>query len=138
MTNQVTSCWHRSYAEAQHRQVEYLAVVSGRLFDLRSNHIPDRLTNDPLGFRCGPAQRRRSQLHRRLTTVTGQTPTDFIRTVRLAEAAHLLAHRAGTVSEVAYGVGFNSIAHFSRAVRAAYGVPPSEYAAPAGLAKPVA
>ena len=42
----------------------------------------------------------RSQLHRRLTTVTGQTPTDFIRTVRLAEAAHLLAHRAGTVSEV--------------------------------------
>jgi AraC-like DNA-binding protein len=58
--------------------------------------------------------------------------------VRLAEAARLLAHRAGTVSEVAYGVGFNSIAHFSRAFRAAYGVPPSEYTAQAGAARETA
>lgn len=97
-------------------------------------HLADETLN--VEVLAGEVGLSRTQLYRRLKALTGQTPTDFIRTVRLAEAAHLLAHQAGTVSEVAYGVGFNSIAHFSRAFRAAYGMPPSEYAAQPGDAAP--
>ena len=71
----------------------------------------------------------RTQLYRRLKAASGQSPTDFIRGVRLAAAAELLRAGAGNVSEVAYGVGFNSVAHFSRSFRKAYGEAPSAYAA---------
>lgn len=71
----------------------------------------------------------RSQLGRRLKATTGATPTSTLRAVRLAEAARLIAAEVGTVSEIAYAVGFNSVAHFSRAFRAEFGVAPSEYAA---------
>ena len=67
----------------------------------------------------------RSTLHRRLKAVAGTTPQAFIQEMRLARAAALLSERAGTVSEVAYGVGFKSVSHFSRAFGARYGVPPS-------------
>ena len=70
----------------------------------------------------------RSHLHRQLKALAGQTPTDLIRTTRLARATHLLAARAGTVSEVAYAVGFKSVAHFSNAFHARYGCRPSAYA----------
>ena len=70
-----------------------------------------------------------SQLNRRLTAEAGVSPLEFVRRVRLDAAAQLLADGAGTVSEVAYAVGFNSLAHFSRAFRAQFGMPPSAYAA---------
>ena len=70
----------------------------------------------------------RSQLYRRVKAASDGSPTHLIRQVRLAEAARLLREEAGNVSEVAYAVGFNSIAHFSRSFRKAYGVAPSAYA----------
>ncbi len=69
----------------------------------------------------------RSNLHRRLREVAGVTPTALIRDVRLSHAAGLLASGAGNVSEVAYGVGFKSISHFSRVFGERYGVAPSAY-----------
>ena len=70
----------------------------------------------------------RSHLLRRTTALMGAAPSDLIRTARLDRAAELLAARAGTVSEVAYGVGFKSVAHFSNAFLAHAGVRPSAYA----------
>jgi len=57
----------------------------------------------------------------------GETPSDLIRHARLARAAALLVEGAGTVAEVAYGVGFQSVSHFSQAFREVYGVSPSGY-----------
>ena len=73
----------------------------------------------------------RSHLLRRTTELMGVPPSELIRTARLDRAAALLAARAGTVSEVAYGVGFKSVAHFSNAFLAHTGVRPSAYAAAA-------
>ncbi len=70
----------------------------------------------------------RGHLHRQLTALTGQTPTALLRTVRLERAATLLGARAGTVSEVAYAVGFKSVGHFSDSFLEAYGCRPSAYA----------
>lgn len=70
----------------------------------------------------------RGHLHRQLKALADLTPTDLIRTMRLEQAAHLLACRAGTVSEIAYAVGFKSIGHFSDSFMQAYGCRPSAYA----------
>ncbi|WP_143537543.1 hybrid sensor histidine kinase/response regulator transcription factor [Rubrivirga marina] len=70
----------------------------------------------------------RSHLLRRTTELMGTTPSDLLRTARLDRAADLLAARAGTVSEVAYGVGFKSVAHFSNAFLDHTGSRPSAYA----------
>ena len=71
----------------------------------------------------------RGHLHRQLKALVGQTPTALIRTMRLERATHLLAGQVGTVSEIAYAVGFKSIAHFSDSFLQTYGCRPSTYAA---------
>ncbi|HEX8529723.1 MAG TPA: response regulator, partial [Cytophagales bacterium] len=76
----------------------------------------------------------RTQLYRKLFALTGQAPSDFIRTLRLKRAAALLARKAGTVSEIAYQVGFREPSYFSRCFTQVYGCPPSQYSpAPAEL-----
>ena len=67
-----------------------------------------------------------SQLERKLTAITGQHPNEFIRAIRLERARQLLERRAGTVSEVAFEVGFNSLSHFARSYRRKFGFSPSD------------
>jgi signal transduction histidine kinase/ligand-binding sensor domain-containing protein/DNA-binding response OmpR family regulator len=67
----------------------------------------------------------RSQLHRKLTALTGQTPTEFIRYVRLHRAMELLRKNAGTVSETAYAVGFSGVSYFSKCFQDQFGLLPS-------------
>ena len=50
----------------------------------------------------------RSHLHRKMKKLKGQSISQFIREVRLAEALKLLRKDVATVSEIAYKVGFNS------------------------------
>ncbi|MFP3940020.1 MAG: two-component regulator propeller domain-containing protein [Thermoanaerobaculia bacterium] len=70
----------------------------------------------------------RRQLYRLLADEGAPAPAELIREERLARAAELLRTGEGTVSEVAYAVGFGSLAAFSRRFRERYGVPPSAYA----------
>ncbi len=65
------------------------------------------------------------QLYRGLKEATGESPSRFIRRVRVERAAELLQARAGSVSEVAYSVGFESLSYFSRAFAERFGAPPS-------------
>ncbi len=69
----------------------------------------------------------RSTLHRRLRDLLDLAPSDFVRRVRLEHAALLLAGQQGSVSEVAYAVGFKSVSHFTQTFRSAYGVLPSRF-----------
>ncbi|WP_428665806.1 ATP-binding protein [Runella sp.] len=67
------------------------------------------------------------QLRRKLKALMGQTVTEYIRNYRLEKAAELLRKKAGTVSEIAYRVGFESLSYFSKVFVEKYGVSPSEY-----------
>lgn len=67
------------------------------------------------------------QVYRKLKAITGQTPNDLIRNIRLERAASLLRQHAGNVSEVADQVGFNNLSYFSKCFREKYGVSPSEF-----------
>ncbi len=72
----------------------------------------------------------RTQLHRKLTALTNQSAGDFIRYMRLQRSKDLLKQNAGTVSEIAYQVGFNSVAYFTKCFREQFGVVPSEVRTP--------
>jgi signal transduction histidine kinase/ligand-binding sensor domain-containing protein/DNA-binding response OmpR family regulator len=69
----------------------------------------------------------RGNLHRRLRDLIAESPSDLIRRMRLERAAELLAAGAGSVAEVAYAVGFKSVAHFSNAFYEQHGVRPSAW-----------
>ncbi|SDE06982.1 Signal transduction histidine kinase [Aquimonas voraii] len=68
----------------------------------------------------------RTGLFRRLKDETGQSPSELLREARLLRAAGLLDQRAGSVSEIAYAVGFSSVDGFTRAFVARFRQRPSE------------
>jgi signal transduction histidine kinase/ligand-binding sensor domain-containing protein/DNA-binding response OmpR family regulator len=68
----------------------------------------------------------RSHLNRKIQALTNVSTSEFIRTLRLQRAARLLSHASGTVSEIAYKVGFNNLSYFSKAFRKQFGRLPSE------------
>ena len=69
----------------------------------------------------------RSRLFRRTRELFGDAPSDLIRRMRLAAAARHLEARSGTVADVAYAVGFNSVSYFRRCFVEAYGATPAAY-----------
>ena len=69
----------------------------------------------------------RVHLYKRLLSITGSTPSEFIRIIRLKHAARLLKEGQLNVSEVAYKVGFNLPRNFSKYFKEYYGVGPSQY-----------
>ena len=69
----------------------------------------------------------RVHLHRKMKELTGQTPHDFIRNIRLKQAAKLLSSQNMNITEVMYACGFNNAASFSTIFKKFYGMSPREY-----------
>jgi DNA-binding response OmpR family regulator len=69
----------------------------------------------------------RSSFYKRLVMVTGKTPVEFIRHMRLKKAAELLEKSQMTVSEIAYEVGFNNPKYFTQQFRLEFDIAPSLY-----------
>jgi DNA-binding response OmpR family regulator len=69
----------------------------------------------------------RSQLNRKLRALTDLSAHGFLLNLRLKRAAQLLKKKTGTVSEIAYAVGFESASNFARAFRSHYGTSPSDF-----------
>ena len=69
----------------------------------------------------------RVHLHRKMKELTNQTPHDFIRNLRLKQAANLLASQHHNVTEVMYACGFSNSASFSTMFRKFYGMSPRDY-----------
>ncbi|WP_337864563.1 two-component regulator propeller domain-containing protein [Ignavibacterium sp.] len=71
----------------------------------------------------------RSQLHRKLNSLTNQSPGEFIRTVKLKKAAALLIEKKLSVTQIALEIGFNSPSHFTKAFKQMFDCLPSEFVA---------
>jgi signal transduction histidine kinase/ligand-binding sensor domain-containing protein/DNA-binding response OmpR family regulator len=69
----------------------------------------------------------RVHMHRKLKELTNQSARDFIRGIRLKQAATLLSGKKLTISEVAYATGFSNLSHFSNSFKEFYGMSPKEY-----------
>jgi signal transduction histidine kinase/ligand-binding sensor domain-containing protein/AraC-like DNA-binding protein len=104
--------------------------ASDRAFVDRLKSAVETGLSDP-GFGVGELAQAvfqdRSHLFRRTKELLGESPSDLLKRVRLEHSARLLMEGEGSVAEVAYACGFNSVSHFCRSFRALNGVTPSEY-----------
>jgi signal transduction histidine kinase/ligand-binding sensor domain-containing protein/DNA-binding response OmpR family regulator len=86
---------------------------------------PDFSVED-LGMELGIS---RAYVFKKILALTGKTPLEFIRTIRLQHAAQLLEKSQLSVREVAYKVGFNNPKYFTKYFKEQYSILPSDYAA---------
>ena len=69
----------------------------------------------------------RSSLHKKLKSLSGHVPNEFIRLVRLKHAAKLLLTNDYNISEIGFMVGFNSHSYFSKCFFNQFKLTPSEF-----------
>ena len=69
----------------------------------------------------------KSQLYRKMMSITGKAPNSFIKEYRLNKALILMNKKNENISGIAYETGFNSPAYFSKCFQETYGILPSFY-----------
>nr|WP_314898395.1 two-component regulator propeller domain-containing protein [uncultured Flavobacterium sp.] len=69
----------------------------------------------------------RSQFYRKISSITGQNPSNFIRTVRLKYASELLLSKKYSVKEITHMCGFNSSAYFTKTFKELFGLTPTQF-----------
>jgi AraC-like DNA-binding protein len=69
----------------------------------------------------------RAGMYRKLLSLTGKSPVEFIRQMRLKRGAQFLEKSGMTIAEVAYEVGFNNPKKFSQYFKEEFGTTPSEF-----------
>ncbi|MCB0685287.1 MAG: response regulator [Saprospiraceae bacterium] len=69
----------------------------------------------------------KTQLHRKLTAIAGQSSGEFLRNFRLQRAAQILSKKGETVTQVAFAVGFENVPYFTKCFKDLFGMPPSKY-----------
>lgn len=117
------------------KQIKVLApeirIESGneKLMENIMHYLEENLTNSQLSVEelSRYVGMSRSSLYSKLLELTGQTPVEFIRSVKLEKAAVLLEKSDMTIAQVAYSVGFSTPNYFAKSFKAKFGMLPSEY-----------
>lgn len=109
-------------------QVEVFAAMDAMLqkvIGICEKHIGDaEFTIDDLGSELHMS---RAQVYRKVSAVSGSTPNELLRMIRLKKAARLLGEGEENVTQVMYQVGYRNLSFFARSFRRSFGVNPSEY-----------
>jgi AraC-like DNA-binding protein len=92
---------------------------------LEENLTNPQLSVEELSRQLGMS---RSSLYSKLLELTGQTPVEYIRSVKLDKAAVLLEKSDMNVAQIAYSVGFSTPNYFAKSFKAKFNMLPSEYA----------
>lgn len=108
---------------------EQITSVDQKLVDRATAFVEQQLSNADLSVEMMSEAlgMSRVNLYKRMLSVTGTTPSEFIRNIRLRHAARLLSEGQLNVSEVAYRVGFNNPRYFSKYFTEMFGQTPSQY-----------
>ena len=121
-----------SGAQGQKAKIEQIQVKGNndalmeRVMNYMNEHLADQDLNvEKLTADVGIS---RAQLHRKLKEIAGVSAGEFIRNLRLEQAARLIEEGQINITQVAYSVGFNNQTHFSTVFKKHYGMSPSEYA----------
>ena len=121
-----------SGAQGQKAKIEQIQVKGNndalmeRVMNYMNEHLADPDLNvEKLTADVGIS---RAQLHRKLKEIAGVSAGEFIRNLRLEQAARLIEEGQINITQVAYSVGFNNQTHFSTVFKKHYGMSPSEYA----------
>lgn len=98
-----------------------------QVFAFIKEHLDDDALNAELiGQAIGFS---RSQVHRKLKALTNKSASQLISEIRLNEARNMLLNKAGTVSEIAYSVGYANLSYFTKSFKGKFGVLPSKLGA---------
>lgn len=91
--------------------------------------IEDKVADDTLNVNalCEIAEINSKQVYRKIKRLTGMTPVEYIKSIRMKKAAMLLQQQKFTVAEVMYMVGFSSHSYFSKCFQAEFGKSPRQY-----------
>ncbi len=96
-----------------------------KLIELIEERISDpQLSVEELGKEAGLS---RSSLYKKVKSITGHVPNEFIRLIRLKHAARLLSNKEYNISEIGYMVGFNSHSYFSKCFYQQFKLTPTEF-----------
>ncbi|MFI5154429.1 MAG: helix-turn-helix transcriptional regulator, partial [Chitinophagales bacterium] len=98
---------------------------------LLMNHTEACWTNTDLHVNdfCKSIGCSKSQLYRKLMSLTGESLNSFIKEYRLNRALLLLSRLDGNVSEIAYETGFSSPSYFSKCFQKRFEQSPSDWLA---------
>ncbi|WP_442795665.1 hybrid sensor histidine kinase/response regulator transcription factor [Pelobium manganitolerans] len=96
------------------------------LLYIESNLTNSRLSVEDLSKHVGMS---RGSLYSKILELTGESPVNYIRSIKLAKAAVMLEKSELNVSQISYEVGFAAPNYFARAFKLKYNMLPSEYAA---------
>lgn len=99
---------------------EFLMKVT----DIVKRHLDHEFNVDTL---CGKLNMSRSSFYSKIRALTGHSPGDFVRQVRMNEAAVLLRSRKYTVAEVSDHLGYSDPKYFTDTFKKHYGITPSAY-----------
>jgi len=91
---------------------------------IETNLTDSQLSVEELSKHVGMS---RSSLYSKLLELTGQSPVEYIRSVKLDKAAVLLEKSEMNVAQIAYSVGFATPNYFAKSFKAKFGMLPSEY-----------
>jgi len=97
-----------------------------KLYEVMTKNVANSELN--LDDFCRDVGMSRANLYRKIKSLTGLSPNEYIRKVRLEMAAKILRETDMPVSELYVVVGFNSHAYFTNCFKAMFGVSPTEYA----------
>ena len=100
---------------------KFLADVDKYIKDMMGN--PDTSVESMSAHLCMS----RVQLYKRMVSLTGTTPSEYLRAKRIKRAEKLIHSDELNISEIAYTVGFNNPRYFSKYFQEAYGLTPSQY-----------
>ena len=91
--------------------------------EIKKNLDNDRFSVEDLARAVGFS---RSQLHRKLKALIDKSAIQLISSIRLKEAFRMLQNKVGSVSEIAYSVGYNNMSYFTKSFKEEFGVLPSK------------
>lgn len=116
---------------SQEENMEKIELTSPdeRLMERLMKVINENISNPDLNveFISDKVGISRVHLHRRLKEMTSLTPRDFIRNIRLSQAAKLLSDKHLDITDVSVATGFKSVSTFSTCFKTYYGMTPTEY-----------
>ncbi|WP_240534777.1 hybrid sensor histidine kinase/response regulator transcription factor [Pedobacter aquae] len=91
---------------------------------IESNLTNPKLSVEELSSYIGMS---RGSLYTKILEMTGETPVEFIRSIKLKKAANLLEKSDLNVAQICYAVGFSTPNYFARAFKTKYNMLPSEF-----------
>lgn len=94
------------------------------VIDYISTHFCDKISTNYISKMFGYNE---TYLCRRFKDITGLSPVEYIKILRLEKARSLLKHSNESISAIAIECGFSDINYFSRRFKAHYKITPKEY-----------